>query len=136
MNLVMSKKSGKKMGRSMLLALISLNMIVALPPAGAAFIFSREHQGEAAAGRVMQAWTDGEVLAGCHFLIPKAGQDEIAVSLKRSLEPTPLVKCRILLAVDSPQISSGDDYFQANDLQFNIPRLVFRQPVSEHSSEG
>ncbi len=132
----MSGNSGKKIGRSMLLALISLNMIVALPPAGAAFIFARACQGEAAANRVMQSWTDGEALAGCHFLIPKAGQDEIVVSLKRTLEPTSLVKCRILLAAHSPQVSSGDDYFRANDLHFNIPRLIFRQPASEHSSEG
>ncbi len=120
----------------MLLALFSLNLIVALPPDGAAFILSRAHQAETAAHGMMPAWTDGEVLVGCHFLIPKAGLDEIAVSLKRNLEAAPLVKCRTLLAVHPPQISNGDDYFQANDLQFNLPRLIFRQPPSEHASEG
>jgi len=127
---------GTKIGRSMLLALISLNLIVALPPEGAAFIFSRAHQAETAANRMMPAWTDGEVLADCSFFIPKGGTDEIAVSLKRSLEAAFRVKCRSLLAVHSPQISNGDDYFQTNDLQFNLPRLIFRQLPSEHTSEG
>ncbi len=30
----------------------------------------------------------------------------------------------------------GDDYFYNNDIRFNIPTLTYRQPASEHSSEG
>jgi hypothetical protein len=70
-------------------------------------------------------------------LPPRASHEEIAVCLQKVIAVFAVVVGASAINVeDLRRFAEGRHYALANDLQFNIPLLTYRQSSTEHSSEG
>lgn len=70
-------------------------------------------------------------------LLPRVSHEEIAVCLQKIIAVFAVVIGASAIGVeDVRRLAERRHYALANDLQFNIPLLIYRQSSSDHSSEG
>ncbi len=69
-------------------------------------------------------------------LVPKPSREPVFSFLnKHSAGLFSFIDC-FTLSDKAQTCAEGHDYFYYNDVRFNIPTITYRQPSSEHSSEG
>lgn len=130
------KKACKKNLRCVFFLLISLNLAATLPPAGMNSTILTGESGDPTSLRVTATISNADICTAAHFIIPKCGHDLTLTSAKRLLESANFSVRDMLVMAEIKLFAELSDYFRANDLHFNTPRIAFRQPCSEHTSEG
>lgn len=129
------KKAFKKNLRCVFFLLIGLNLAATLPPAGMISKYFLGKSGDPAFNIVLTTIGNAEVSAA-NFIIPKAGHDLTLAGAKRLLESANFSVRHMLVMAQIKLFTGPNNYFLQNDLHFNTPLIAFRQPPSEHSSEG
>ncbi len=120
----------------MFLLLASINLIATLPPVGMVSTNLARGNGDPAPPSVFATISNADICAAAHFIIPKGGHDLTLTSAKRFLESANFSVHDMLVMTEIKLFAELNDYFRENDLHFNTPRIAFRQPCSEHTSEG
>jgi hypothetical protein len=70
-------------------------------------------------------------------LQPRVSHDEFASCLQKIIATHAVVVDACAIGAHEIKLfAEGQHYALANDLQFNIPLLTYRQSSSEHPSEG
>lgn len=120
----------------MFLLLASINLIATLPPVGMSSTNLSAESGDPISPGVFATISNADVCTAAHFIIPKGGHDLTLASAKRLLEGENFSVRDMLAMAEIKLVAEWNDYFRENDLHFNTPRIAFRQPCSEHTSEG
>lgn len=130
------KKAFTKNLRCILLLLVSINLAATLPPAGLSRMSLSDKSGDLASNGSFATISNADICAAANFIIPKVGHDLTLLGAKRLLENAHFSVRHMLVLAEIKLFAEANNYFLQNDLHFNTPLVAFRQPPSEHSSEG
>ncbi|MDZ7290943.1 MAG: hypothetical protein ONB44_12195 [candidate division KSB1 bacterium] len=119
-------------------ALSTLVLVATIPPGCTVFtiLLYQGQAGTLASSTVVAEIVSAKVDENTPGPVAKVSDDLISSCLNRILTHTRLIiDCAVFLD-DNEVVAEIDNYQRHNNLHFNIPLITYRQPVSEHSSEG
>jgi hypothetical protein len=133
------KKFSKKILRGVLGILLILAAVTALPPFGVliGILLHEQQDVESTSPVVTPEIVKLEISECASGLVPKVVQELIFSTYKR----TPAISIAFALYFSNfvnhlKLLAELHHYVRDNDLRFNIPPITYRQPSSEHASEG
>lgn len=129
------KKLFKKIMGVITATLLLLSMFVAMRPLFSVLpcSFYQEKSCEApVTGEIAGVAVSDDTLC----LVPQTYKTAFVLSLQRLLSSATLIAGRALLDDDRQTVAQNDDYLLHNELNFNIPSVISRQPENENSSES
>lgn len=130
------KRAFKKNLRCVFLLLASINLVATLPPAGMVSKNLSDKSGDRVSNIAVTTIGNADICTAANFIIPKAGHDLTLSDAKRLSENANFSLRHMLVMAEIKLSVELNNYFFRNDLHFNTPRIAFRQPRSEHTSEG
>ena len=127
-----------KSWRSVFAFALILSVLLTLPPFSALLIhyWDDANATESDELNFQATLAAAESAVGSGYVIPRASHEPVFASLKHL--PCAIISGRDVLALghEARHFSELIHYVLENDVHFNIPLITFRQPYSEHASEG
>lgn len=129
----MPKESGKNFRLVFLVALI-MSVVMMSSPLRALMTLLFEATPSPCADIAM--FVEPQAVESSAGLVPQSSRHQVFSHFNRTLD-SPLIFVDCTVVVDNAQ-ACHERYFylRDNDLDFNIPTITYRQPSSQHASEG